>query len=83
MITSITESGSATRAITKHDTYELPQVNGRWPRALYIGGTGDVALKYADGTSDTLEAVPVGILQIAPRFVLSTGTTATNIHAIN
>lgn len=52
-------------------------------RALYIGGTGDVSVLFAEDTNDTavvLAAVPAGtVLPIVVKRVRSTGTTATNI----
>lgn len=53
-------------------------------RALYVGGTGDVAIvDYHGGTAVTLSAVPAGtLLPIACRKVMSTNTTATLIVAL-
>jgi hypothetical protein len=62
-------------AITKSDTDELPQVV-RW---IYVGGTGNVAVKDTVGNTVTFTAVPVGST-LGPFYVkqvLSTGTTAT------
>jgi hypothetical protein len=50
-------------------------------RSLYIGGTGDVVVSSADGTSVTFSAVPAGvILPIVTFMVVS--ATATNIVAL-
>ena len=47
---------------------------------LYVGGTGNVALVTADGTTVTFSGVPAGtILPISTAQVLSTNTTATLI----
>lgn len=70
-----THSATGGVAITKSDTTVLEP----FVRALYIGGTGDVAVRFIDGTTVTFSAVPVGILQVEVDQVLSTGTTATNI----
>jgi T5SS/PEP-CTERM-associated repeat protein len=51
-------------------------------RALWIGGTGNVALTFQDGSEVTLNAVPVGILDVRVTQVKSTGTTATDIVAL-
>ena len=52
-------------------------------RAIYVGGTGDVAVKMADGGTATFSAVPVGtVLPIQVSQVLSTGTTATLMLAL-
>jgi hypothetical protein len=49
-------------------------------KALYIGGTGNVAVTLVDDTSVVFSAVPVGsILPVNVKKVLATGTTATLI----
>lgn len=66
-------------AVTPSDADELAQVAS----ALYIGGTGDVAVVMVDGTSITLKSVPTGdVLPLRVRQVKATGTTATNIVAL-
>lgn len=61
-------------AITKSDATVLSP----FLRALYVGGTGDVAVRMMDGTTPTFSAVPAGtLLPIQVDKVLSTGTTAT------
>jgi hypothetical protein len=69
-----------TTAIVPHDTNDLADL----PKAIYIGGGGDVALMaVADNTARTFKAVQVGsILPIRVRRVLATGTTATNLIAL-
>lgn len=63
--------------ITKSDTAHLSPV----PRALYIGGAGDVAVMPAAGNVSVIfKAVPVGTtLYISVRQVLFTGTSASLI----
>lgn len=63
-------------AITKNDNADLPErICG-----LYVGGTGDVTVLTETSKTVTFSAVPVGtILPIAPRRVMSTGTTASLI----
>ena len=52
-------------------------------RALYVGGAGDVAVTFNDGTALTLTGVLAGtLLPIQVQKVMSTGTTATNIVAL-
>lgn len=53
-------------------------------KALYVGTTGDVAVKMsAAGVSIVFDAVPAGaILPIAPFQVLATGTAASDIVAL-
>lgn len=64
-------------AITPHDTNLLLQP----PRALWIGGAGNLAVSFHDGQGDvTLVGVPAGtLLPMTVRLVKLTGTTATNI----
>jgi hypothetical protein len=48
------------------------------PRAIYVGGTGDVTLVTLNGETVTFKAVPVGtILPVRASFINSTSTTAT------
>lgn len=64
-------------AVVKSDATVFPKT-----RALYIGVTGDVAVRMAGGTSVTFKAVPVGILQVQVDMVKSTSTTATDMLAL-
>jgi hypothetical protein len=63
-------------AITKSDSTNLTT---SCIRAIYVGGTGDVAVIGLNGTvAVTFSAVPAGtILPIMPSKVMSTNTTAT------
>ena len=74
--TDIANSYDAT-AVTKSDVTVLPTT-----RALWIGTTGDVAVKMAHGSTVTFASVPVGVLPVQVTQVLSTGTTASNIVAM-
>lgn len=66
-------------AVTKSDTVDLPFRC----RALYIGVSGDVAVLAKDNvTSIVFKAVPVGVLRVRTTRVMSTGTAATNIVAL-
>lgn len=66
-------------AVTKSDTTVFTQPT----RAIYVGGVGDLAVTYLDGSSDILKAVPAGtLLRIRVTQVKSTSTTATNISAL-
>lgn len=51
-------------------------------RALYIGTTGALAVRMADGMTITFTAVPVGVFPIQVDQVLATGTVASNIIAL-
>jgi hypothetical protein len=65
-------------AVTKSDATVLPVTRG-----LYIGVTGDVAVRMWGGGSVTFKnAVQGTILPLQVDQVLSTGTTATNILAL-
>lgn len=64
-------------AVTASDATVLPVTRG-----LYVGGTGNLAVRMADGMTITFNSVPVGIFPIQVDQVLSTGTTATNIVAL-
>lgn len=64
------------RSVTKSDATIIPTT-----RALYIGGTGDLAVRMASGASVTFSAVAVGIFPVQVDQVLA-ATTATNIVAL-
>lgn len=51
-------------------------------RGVYVGGAGDLKVTFADGTSATLKAAPLGVYPIMVQQVFATGTTATNIVAL-
>lgn len=66
-------------AVTPHDTNVLSPT----PRALYVGGAGNIVLTGVDGVDATFSAVPAGtVLPVMPRRVKSTGTTATLLIAM-
>jgi hypothetical protein len=65
-------------AVTKSDTVALPTVS----RALYIGTTGDLVVKSANGAAITFKSVPAGsILPIQATYVMA-ATTAADIVAL-
>ncbi len=64
-------------AITKSDVTVIPIT-----RAIYVGGTGNIAVRMADGQSVTFSSVPVGVFPIQVDMVKSTDTTATNMIAL-
>lgn len=67
---------SSAFAVTKSDVTVFAQPT----RSLWVGGTGDVAVRMLDQTTVTFTAVPAGnLLPVRVDKVLSTGTTATNI----
>jgi len=65
-------------AITTNDTVDI----ARPAAALYIGTAGNIVLKTMNNTTITFLAVPVGILDISIRRVLSTNTTASGLIAL-
>lgn len=52
-------------------------------RAVWVGGAGDLAVRWPDGTDTTFVAVPAGtLIPIRVDRILDTGTDATNIVAL-
>lgn len=68
--------GGAT-AITKSDS----TVYDPFLRGLYVGGSGDVAIVFGDGSQVTYVALAAGLIHPITNIkqILSTGTTATSI----
>lgn len=68
-------------AVTTHDTDPLP---GGTTKGLFVGGAGNIALRFADDSADvTLTGVVAGcVLPIRVTHVRATLTTATNIVAL-
>lgn len=64
-------------AITPHASNPVVPL----PKAIYVGGAGDIVLRSVDGSADvTFVGVPAGsILPVRARFIRVTGTTATGI----
>lgn len=73
-------SASHAFAVAPHDVNELAQI----PRAIYVGGAGNITVRLADSPADVVFMnVPAGaILDIQPRFIRATGTTATLMVAL-
>lgn len=76
---SPTAVGSATDAftVTPSDDDDLSQV----PRALYVGGEGDVTVQFPSGTFTFVSVAAGTLLPIRPLRVLES-TTATDILAL-
>lgn len=67
------------QAIVPHDAIALDPV----PKAIAIGGAGDIVLRAMDSTADVTIAVQAGqLLPIRARFVRATGTTATGLVSL-
>lgn len=76
-------TSSYATAITAHATNPIDSNSAR-PRALYVGTTGNVAVKFT-GSSTTVVfvAVPAGtVLPIRPTHLVSVTTTASDIVAL-
>lgn len=68
------------RAVTPSDVAELPFL----PRAIYVGGAGDVAMRGQDGVDAVWRNVPAGaILPFRATMVRATGTTATALLVLD
>lgn len=65
-------------AITPSDTEDVATV----PRAIYIGGEGNVAVIMGDDSTSVVFKGVSGLLPLMVKRVLSTGTTATDIVGI-
>ena len=73
---SLTAPPEQGAAVVPDDLRDLATVT----RALYVGGTGDLAVVMADGTRLVFGAVPAGtLLPVRVVRVLATGTTATRV----
>lgn len=76
VIADIGDTGIDGFAVTKSDSTVFSQI----PRALYVGGVGDVAVRTISGNTLTFVGVPAGgYVLIRCDKVLSTGTSATSI----
>ena len=66
-------------SVTPADGSDMAQVS----RALWVGGAGNLSVVTRGGDTITLVGVAAGtLLPIRATRVRSTGTTATNIHAL-
>jgi hypothetical protein len=72
-----TVSAHGAVAITKSDATIIPVT-----RAIYVGTTGDLAVRTADGQTITFKTVPVGVFPIQADMVMSTNTTAAEMIAL-
>lgn len=77
----VTGPAANAEAITPADT-DLPELT----RAIYVGGTGNLAVRMADDKGDAdvvFSAIPAGtVLPIRVKQIRSTSTTATLIVAL-
>lgn len=63
--------------ITPSDSADLAYLT----KELHIGGAGNLAVMWPDGTTSTLIGITAGRHPYSVKRVLDTGTTATNITA--
>lgn len=72
-----TVSAHGAVAITASDATVFPVT-----RAIYVGVSGNITVRMADGQSVTFANVPVGVFPVQVDMVKSTGTTATDMFAL-
>ena len=74
---SVTAPAFGFEAVTLDSDYEP------MPKALFVGGTGDVVLLNAAGVSATFANLQAGsILPVRFRRVVTTGTNATGLNVL-
>lgn len=64
-------------AVTASDATVFPIT-----RSLYVGTSGTLVVRMADGVNATFTNVPVGFFPVQADMVLLTGTTAAGILAV-
>lgn len=70
-------------AVTPSDSVSLERVGKGFPRGIYVGTSGNVAVDFGDGTAVVFANVPSGTtLPIRVKLVKDTSTTASNIVAL-
>lgn len=71
-------------AVTKSDTVPISMPSGEnRTKGIYVGVTGDVSVKMADGSTVVFKALAAGVVHyISITQVMSTSTTATDIVAL-
>lgn len=77
--TSAVRQVALTVSVTPSNSVDLPRGD---TRAVYVGGTGDLAVTYPSGTEDTITSLTPGLFHpLVVRRIRATGTTATGIKA--
>lgn len=71
-------------AVTPSDTVDVATAVGSlWPRALYVGTGGNIAIVTVDGTAVTYKNAASGsVIAVQFRRVNATNTTATDLVAL-
>jgi hypothetical protein len=73
-----TRPGASVVTVTQSDTADIDKRNGEYPRALWVGGAGNVKLTTPDGVDAVFEGVAAGtLLPVQTRRVWDNGTTVT------
>lgn len=73
-----TRPGASVVTVTQSDTADIAKLNGEYPRALWVGGAGNVKLTTPDGVDAVFEGVAAGtLLPVQTRRVWDNGTTVT------
>lgn len=82
-MSEMTRPAATTAAVTASNGTDISKVDGFYPRALYVGTGGDVAVVTPDGAVSTFKNVASGsVLPVQTRRVNSTNTTAADIVAL-
>lgn len=76
-------AGTQLRVVAPSDSTDLA-LNGVYPRAIYVGGAGNLAVVSVDDEAAvTLNGIATGVAHaIAAKKIMATGTTATGIVAV-
>jgi len=77
---NLNDSPNTWAAITPSDTVDIPgQKNNKAPSRIYAAGAGNLTVLDASETSALFVIGAGEFLELSPRRVMSTGTTATGI----
>lgn len=79
-MSNATRPGAGIVEITQSDANDIAKSNltGEYPRAIWVGGDGNVKITAADGSVGTFEGVTAGtLLPVQTRRVWDNGTTVT------
>lgn len=75
---SLVSSATTWVSITPNNSTEIDV-----PRAIYVGGAGDISLTGSNDVAVTFVGVAAGTtLSVRPKIIRATGTTATSIVAL-
>lgn len=70
-------------AITPHASTNVAEVNSDWPRAIYVGVAGNIAVVRHDDTVVSFVGAAAGsVIPITYKRINATGTTATDLVAL-